>query len=154
MNERPVNAQRDLSEAKKHRLSDLKIAELTAAVHERDRAWALKEESVTRHYDSPTREVVGGLLNANSCIKALEIKLQISTTKSSQMDFLRDLQEADVDEAKLMKLIKWLGQVLVRQCAAVNAKLMALKALELKLHISTIKVKSSRNSKRTLGRRE
>ena len=126
---RLADAQRELSEANKHRSSDLSIAELMAAGHERERAWALMEESIRRHYESPTREVVGELLNANSCIKALEIKLQISTTKSSQTDFLRDLRDADIDKAKLKNLEEGMRQVLVRQCAAVNAKLMALRTL-------------------------
>ncbi len=124
---RLANAQRELTEAKKHRLSDLK----------RDRAWPLMEEALNRHYESSTRKVVEGLMNANGHIKALEIKLQISTTKSSQTDFLKELDEANVDEAKLKELTKRLRQVLVPQCVAVSAKLMALKALELKLQIST-----------------
>ncbi len=121
LNGRLADAQRQLREAEKHRLSDLKIAELTAATHERDRAWALMEEALNRHYDLSTRGVVRDLIKANSHIKALEIKLQISTTKSSQTDFLEGLDKADVAEAKIKGLTKNLRQVLVPQCVAVNA---------------------------------
>ena len=119
----------DIAEAKKSipQHPELKAAEAKAMENDHIRATALIDEMVNRHYDHPTRYVLRELVKANSMITAFKLHLQRPATRSNQEEFLKKLVNAEVDKTCLEKLDTTLRLVLKKQCAAVNAKIMALR---------------------------
>lgn len=109
--------------------ADLIAAQLRFAGDGRRRAHAIIGESLSRHYDWATKQVLGRLLNANEQIMELERLLEDPETRSSQIVFLRALLNAEVPREMYMKLEQPLRQVLVKQCKAVNVRLDALKTI-------------------------
>lgn len=113
---------------KKSPLSELHAAECQATLYDRLRASALVEEMINRHYDHPSRNVASQLMVANTKINNLKVLLKKSATKFDQVKFLTILLDGEVNEQyKDLEASKRV--VLVKQCAGVNAKLMALKAM-------------------------
>lgn len=106
---------------------ELQAAEMEALENDRIRARALTDEFVHRHYDSPSRQVLFQLINANDKLAALRFQLKRTDTRPSQILLLTMLLDAEVDKHSYGKLDPLMRQVLLAQSAAVNAKLMTLK---------------------------
>ena len=106
---------------------ELQAAEMEALENDRIRARALTDEFVHRHYDTPSRQVLFQLINANDKLASLRFQLKRPDTKPSQLLLLTMLLDAEVDKHLCGKLEPLMRQVLLAQCAAVNAKLMTLK---------------------------
>ena len=109
--------------------ADLAAAELNATMGDRARATALIDESLHRHYDHPTREVLQQLLDANASIMALKGLLKNPPVKATRKQLMRALMDAEVDKNLYMSLDFSLRQVLVKQCRAVNARLAELRTI-------------------------
>lgn len=107
--------------------ADLEAAEFDAVANSRVRACTIIEEFVNRHYDFPTRGVLVKLMEANDKIDELKVMLKNPATRSSRKIFLDILDDAEVDKDQYKALTYSKRQVVVRQCAAVNAKLAALR---------------------------
>ena len=105
----------------------LAISELESATRDRQRAQALLEESAVRSYCWDTKQVLKKLLEANEKIIELECTLKDPKTQSNQTEFLKVLQDAEVDQQQYMGLNLPMRQVLVKQCRAVNARLNDLR---------------------------
>ena len=121
----------DIAEAKRSipQHPELKAAEAKAMENDSIRATALINEMMRRHYDHPTRYVLRELVKANGMITAFKLHLQKPATRSNQEQFLKKLANAEVDKTCLEKLDTTLRLVLKKQCAAVNAKIMALREI-------------------------
>ena len=107
--------------------ADMDAAEFDAITNSHFRACTIIEESVNRHYDFATRGVLIQLMKANDKIDELKVSLKKPGTRSSRKLFLDILDDAEVDKNQYKALTYSKRQVLVRQCAAVNAKLAALR---------------------------
>ena len=107
----------------------LALTELESATRDRQRAQALLEESAVRSYDWDTKQVLKKLLQANDRIIKLECILKDPDTQSNQTDFLKMLQNAEVDQDQYMSLNLSMRQVLVKQCRAVNVRLNDLRTI-------------------------
>lgn len=108
--------------------SVLQTAEVQATKNDFKRAEALICEYCNQCYEFATRQVVVRLCKANDKIVALKRLLQKPATWPSQLQCLRLLLDAEVEKQAYEGLFNPdKRQVLIRQCAAVNAKLMVLK---------------------------
>ena len=107
--------------------ADLDAAEFDALDNSNVRACMIIEESVNRHYNYATRNVLIRLMKANDKIFELKVTLKNPATRSSRKIFLDILDDAEVDKDEYKALDYSKRQVIVRQCAAVNAKLAALR---------------------------
>ena len=103
--------------------------ETPTSADDRQRAQALIEEITVRSYDWDTKQVLKKLLDANEKIIELECILKDSKTQSNQIEFLKVLLDAGVDQDQYMNLNLPMRQVIVKQCRAVNARLNELKTI-------------------------
>ena len=67
------------------------------------------------------------LLEANDSLIELKCVLKNPKTQSNQTEFLKILQNAEVDQQQYMSLNLPMRQVLVKQCQAVNARVKDLR---------------------------
>ena len=111
--------------------AELAVAELNATMGDRARSIALIDESLHRHYDHPTREVLQQLLDANASILALKGLLKTPPARPTQKELLGVLKGAEVDIALFASLNFQSRQVVVKQCRAVNARLAELRMIVL-----------------------
>ena len=109
--------------------AELAAAELNATMGDRARSTALMDESLHRHYDHPTREVVQQLLAANAKILALKGLLKNPPVTATQKELWGALKDAEVDKKLFESLDFSLRQVLVKQCRAVNARVADLRMI-------------------------
>ena len=123
------NLNDEVSNLKRKVPSALQELQIQATEDERDRGWALVEEMRQRHYDHPSRAVLDRLCNANDAICRLKLLLQTRTARADNETFLTILEGADVDKRAFGVLEGPLRQVLVKQCEAVNARLVMLRAI-------------------------
>ena len=107
--------------------SELEAAEFDAVVNARFRATNIIEEFVNRHYDFATRNVLIKLMVANDKIDELKVLLKNPRTTSSRDQLRKVLEGADVNKDEYNQLEFAKRQVLIRQCRAVNLKLVALR---------------------------
>ena len=103
-------------------------AELKSLENENRRSLALIDEILNRSYDHTTRFVLRELIKANSKIKNFRDQIQKPTTKLGRAYYSNMLQNAEVG-SEYLKLDDRLRCVLKKQCAAANAKVMALKEI-------------------------
>ena len=107
----------------------LMAAEMDSATRDRQRAQALMEEITARSYDWETKQVLKKLLGANDKIIELECMLKDPKTQSNQIEFLKVLLDATIDQNQYMNLHLPMRQVIVKQCRAVNGRLDDLKTI-------------------------
>ena len=119
-----------VSELKRKLPSDQQAAEIQATENDRVRGWALVQELRERHYDYPSRDVLDQLLEANRKIDTLKSLLQNPTARCTSRTYLTILQNGEVSRDSYRALEdSEMRQVLVKQCAAVNARLAMLRTM-------------------------
>ena len=84
----------------------LMAEELDPATRDRQRAQALMEEFTVRSYDWETKQVLKKLLNANTKVIKFERMLKDTKTQPNQIEFRKELLNAEVDANKYMNLYK------------------------------------------------
>ena len=102
-------------------------AENICLMSDRVRSCAILSETVNRHYDHESRQVLSRLLNANEQIVAMKLVLKKRQTKVTRESLLEMLKDADVNKDSYTNLNEQNRQVLVKQCRAVNIRLAELR---------------------------